>query len=148
MTIRKAEQDDYAQWLPLWQGYQAFYQTRIPDATTLITWSRFHDAKEPVHCAVASSDGQLTGLVHYIFHRSCWTAGDYCYLQDLFVSESVRGQGVGRALIHFVYDQARAQGASRVHWLTQSTNHDAMQLYDTVADKSGFIQYRKLFDPS
>ena len=47
----------------------------------------------------AYDDGQLVGIVHYLFHRSSWTPADYCYLQDLFVSEKVRGKGVGRALI-------------------------------------------------
>ena len=35
---------------------------------------------------------------------------------------------------------------SRVWWLTHETNADAMKLYDKVADRSGFVQYRKLFD--
>ena len=35
-----------------------------------MTWSRFFDAYEPVHALVAESDGQLLGLVHYLFHRS------------------------------------------------------------------------------
>jgi ribosomal protein S18 acetylase RimI-like enzyme len=51
---------------------------------------------------------------------------------------------VGRALIDHVYAAAKAQGGSRVWWLTHETNTDAMHLYDKIADKSGFIQYRKL----
>jgi GNAT superfamily N-acetyltransferase len=58
----------------------------------------------------------------------------------------VRGRGVGRALIEHVYTQARALGCSRVHWLTQETNTQAMQLYNQVADRSGFLQYRKIFE--
>lgn len=144
MQIRPAHPDDLDQWLPLWAGYQAFYKTAIPDATTALTWQRFHDPAEPMHCAVAARDGRLVGLVHFIFHRSCWTPGDYCYLQDLFTAAECRGQGVGRALIEHVYAQAAAAGAARVHWLTHESNHQAMQLYDDIADKSGFVQYRKL----
>jgi len=44
-----------------------------------------------------------------------------------------------------VYREARAAGASRVHWLTHETNTTARALYDTLADRPGFIQYRKLF---
>ena len=88
--------------------------------------------------------GQLIGMVHYIQHRSCWTTGDYIYLQDLFVKPDIRGKGVGRALIQHVYTAAADAGASRVWWLTHESNSDAMQLYDRIADKSGFIQYRKL----
>ena len=142
--IRVASAQDYVQWLPLWEAYQAFYKTYIPEPVTQTTWMRFLDAAEPMHCAVAEQAGVLVGMVHYIFHRSCWTTGDYVYLQDLFTVPEVRGQGVGRALIEHVYAVAQVRGASRVHWLTQETNTQARHLYDNIADKSGFIQYRKL----
>ena len=88
---------------------------------------------------------KLRGIAHYLFHRSCWTIGDYCYLQDLFVAEGARGRGLGRALILAVEQLARAAGASRLYWLTHETNAGARALYDRLAERSGFIQYRKLF---
>ena len=144
LELRAATADDHAAWLPLWQGYQRFYQTRIDEATSALTWRRFLDPAEPMHCALARRDGRAVGMVHYIFHRSCWTQGDYAYLQDLYVAESLRGGGIGRELIEHVYAAARAAGASRVHWLTHERNADAMQLYDRIADRSGFVQYRKV----
>ena len=90
------------------------------------------------------AEGRIVGIVHWIDHRSCWTAGDYCYLQDLFVEPGLRGGGVGRALIEAVCAAATARGCSRVHWLTHETNRDAMHLYDKVADRSGFVQYRRI----
>jgi GNAT superfamily N-acetyltransferase len=110
-----------------------------------VAWQRFHDPDEPMFLLGAYVDGKLTGIVQYLFHRSSWTPGNYCYLQDLFVAESARGLGVGRALIEAVYQKAKAAGASRVHWLTQTTNTQARILYDQVADDSGFMQYRKVF---
>ena len=98
-----------------------------------------------MHLLGAYQDGRLIGIAQYIFHRSCWTIGDYCYLQDLFVAPDVRGSGAGRALIAAVESEARKAGASRVHWLTKEDNHSARALYDKMADRSGFIQYRKLF---
>jgi GNAT superfamily N-acetyltransferase len=89
-------------------------------------------------------DGKLTGIVQYLFHRSSWTVGNYCYLQDLFVAESARGLGLGRALIEAVYENAKAAGASRVYWLTHHSNAQARILYDQVAENSGFMQYRKI----
>ena len=90
-------------------------------------------------------NGTLAGIVHYLFHRSCWTIADYCYLQDLFVAETARNLGLGRTLIEAVEREARAVGASRVYWLTKEDNTTARVLYDRVAQRSGFIQYRKLF---
>jgi GNAT superfamily N-acetyltransferase len=89
--------------------------------------------------------GKLTGIVHYLYHRTTWTVGNYCYLQDLFVAETARGLGLGRALIEAVCEKARAEGASRVYWLTQEDNATARALYDKLAERSGFIQYRKIF---
>ena len=109
------------------------------------TWARLHDPAEPMWLLGATVDGKLLGIVHYLYHRSCWTVGDYCYLQDLFVAEEARKLGLGRALIEAVYQEAKAAGASRVHWLTHETNATARALYDTLADRPGFIQYRKVF---
>jgi GNAT superfamily N-acetyltransferase len=148
ITIRPVAEEDFDRWRPLWDGYNAFYgrmgSTALPDSVARSTWSRFLDAREPMHALVAERAGQLLGLAHFLFHRSTISTGDSCYLQDLFTVEAARGLGIGRALIEAVYAQARAAGAPRVYWQTHETNTAAMQLYDKVAEKSGFIVYRKM----
>jgi GNAT superfamily N-acetyltransferase len=147
VTIRPVEDRDYAGWRPLFDGYNAFYgrsgPTALPEKITATTWDRFFDPGEPVHAFVAERDGALIGLVHYLFHRSTTMIGPICYLQDLFTSADARGGGIGRALIEAVYAAAREAGAARVYWQTHETNLTAMRLYDQVADKSGFLVYRK-----
>ena len=105
----------------------------MPKETYDTTWARLHDPDEPMWLLGADVDGKMLGIVHYIYHRSCWTVGDYCYLQDLFVAESARKLGLGRALIEAVYREAQAAGASRVYWLTHETNATARALYDKLA---------------
>jgi GNAT superfamily N-acetyltransferase len=148
LVIRPVARADYDRWLPLWDGYNAFYEregpTALDPAITAMTWARFFDAYEPVHALVAEKDGQLLGLVHYLFHRSTTMIEPNCYLQDLFTTAAARGQGVGRALIEAVYAAAKAAGGSRVYWQTHETNATAMRLYDLVAEKSGFLVYRKV----
>ena len=145
VEIKPIGPNERAAWEPLWQGYLRFYESsQAPEATDVL-WQRLHDPKEPMHLLGAWRDGKLIGIVHYLYHRSCWTTGDYCYLQDLFVAPDVRGGGAGRALIEAVYDAADKAGASRVYWNTHETNATARVLYDKVAERSGFIQYRKLF---
>lgn len=145
--IRPVTQEDYDQWLPLWDGYNAFYgrsgPTALSEEIIQITWTRFFDSYEPVHCLVAESEGKLIGLTHYIFHRSTIAIGPNCYLQDLFTTEAARGKGIARALITGVYERARLAGSPRVYWQTHETNSTAMALYDKVAEKSGFVVYRK-----
>jgi hypothetical protein len=121
LTIRSLAEGDRAAWEPLWDGYLRFYGTSAGPGLTDTTWARFHDPAEPVNAlgaftSVAAGTEQLVGIVHYIFHRSTWTTGPYCYLQDLFTAEGARGQ----------------------------TNATARTLYDTLAERPGFIQYRKL----
>jgi GNAT superfamily N-acetyltransferase len=145
IAIRPLRLDESADWEPLWKGYLDFYKTSVPQQTYDTTWARLHDPNEPMWLLGATFEGKLLGIVHYLYHRSCWTVGDYCYLQDLFVAEGARKLGLGRALIEAVYREAHAAGASRVYWLTHETNTAARALYDTLADRPGFIQYRKLF---
>lgn len=145
MLVRPIGREERAAWEPLWIGYQGFYNVALASEVTDRTWARLHDPAEPMHALGGYVAGQLVGITHLIYHRSCWTIGDYCYLQDLFVAEQARGRGVGRALIEAVYAVAREQGASRVYWLTHETNQAAMALYDKLADRSGFIQYRHMF---
>ena len=141
--IRPVSDGEHSAWLPLWRGYQAFYQTDIAPEVSATTWARLLDPKEPMGAALAWRGDTATGLVHHIRHRSCWTTGDYLYLQDLFVSPDARGGGIGRQLIEYVYETARLQGCARVYWLTHESNTDAMLLYDRIAQRSGFVQYRR-----
>jgi GNAT superfamily N-acetyltransferase len=147
VTIRPVRPGDFDQWLPLWEGYNAFYgrsgATALAAEITRTTWARFFDSHEPVHALVAESEGRLSGLAHYLFHRSTILVAPTCYLQDLFTDMAQRRNGVGRALINGVYDAARAAGSSRVYWHTHETNRTARNLYDQVAEDSGFVVYRQ-----
>ncbi len=136
---------EFDDWLPLWQGYLQFYKAEVAAATTAVTFQRLTGGAEPMGGFIARDGaGAAVGIVHWIRHRSCWTVGDYCYLQDLFVAPTCRAGGIGRLLIDAVYGHASTLGCSRVWWLTHETNTDAMHLYDKVATRSGFVQYRKM----
>ena len=147
INIRPIEQQDYAAWLPLWEGYNAFYgragETALAEEITRTTWARFFDAAEPVFAIVAERDGQLVGLTHYLFHRSTTRVEPVCYLQDLFTATHARGKGVGRSLIEAVCGAAKANGVKRVYWQTHESNAAGRMLYDKVAHHFGFIVYAR-----
>jgi GNAT superfamily N-acetyltransferase len=146
IAVRPLRHDDYLAWQDLWAAYNAFYgrtgNTALPREITQMTWSRFFDEYEPMHALVAESSGALVGLTHFLYHRSTIQVSPTCYLQDLFIAEAARDHGAGRALIYAVYEHAKGAGTTRVYWQTHETNTVAMRLYDTVAEKSGFIVYR------
>jgi GNAT superfamily N-acetyltransferase len=140
--VRSIRRTDRDQWAPLWRAYLKFYRAAESAEVTNATWARIFDALEPVHGLVAERDEELIGFSHYLFQRSTWLLNPQCYLQDLYVGEDKRGLGVGRALIAAVVCVAKEAGAARVFWNTHETNTVARRLYDAVAERTGFIQYR------
>ncbi|MFZ4969014.1 MULTISPECIES: GNAT family N-acetyltransferase [Pseudomonas] len=142
LEIRPVSAADQAAWRPLWQAYLKFYETELPDTVYQSTWQRFLDPAETTHAALAWQDGKAVGLVHFIYHRSNWSVQNSCYLQDLFVAPGQRGTGLGRLLIEHVYATAAQADCSKVHWLTHETNATAIQLYERIAERPGFIQFR------
>jgi GNAT superfamily N-acetyltransferase len=142
MIVRPLRPEDRAQWQPLWDGYNLFYERVLSGEITEVTWARFFDPDEPVFAAVTERDGKVIGLVHYLHHRSTTMVEPVCYLQDLFVAPEARGTGIGRALIEHVYGEAAAAGLSRVYWQTHEAN-PARKLYDQMAELTPFRRYVK-----
>jgi GNAT superfamily N-acetyltransferase len=101
------------------------------------------DETRPPYGLVSYDGDRLLGFAHYLFHPSTWSLTDICYLEDLFVDPTVRGQGAGRALIHAVYAAADAANAASVYWMTQEFNADGRALYDTLAHRTSFIRYQR-----
>ncbi|AVW91268.1 GNAT family N-acetyltransferase [Celeribacter baekdonensis] len=144
LTIRPLTPEDRTPWAALWRDYLSFYETALPQEIYDATFARLVDPQAVERGAlVAELDGQLIGLVHYIFHAHNWRVEDVCYLQDLFVSEAARGTGAGRALIEGVYALADAHGTPNVYWMTQDFNATARQLYDRLATLTPFIKYSR-----
>ena len=141
-TIRPAVAADHAQWEPLWQGYLEFYRSSLAPEVTALLWQRILDPEHEIRGLLAEADGGLTGLVHFFPHAHTWSPAPVCYLNDLFVLPSVRGSGVGRALIEAVVDEAKRQGWARVYWHTQHHNAVARGLYDKITGGTdGFVNY-------
>ena len=141
--VRCIRPEDHTEWLPLWHAFFAFHGRSIPDAITAATFGRLCEPSQPMHAFVADGSGGLVGFVTFIFHPDTVTIGPVCYLKNLFTRADARGLGIGRALIHAVYEAADQAGAERVTWLVQEGNTAAMRLYDAVATRTGFVQYRR-----
>ena len=145
VEVRALEQSDHADWRRLWTAYLEFYKTRVGEEVYATTWKRlFTQGEFEPKGFIARLDGKAVGLTHYLYHRSCWSEVDNCYLQDLFADPDVRGKGIGRALITAVQEAAGRLGVTNVYWMTHETNATARKLYDSVARRTGFIEYDML----
>ena len=140
-VIRSVAASDRADWDTLWAGYLEFYQTQLSEAQTELTWQRLLDDMHGLNGLVAEVDGRLVGLAHFSFTHSTWAENQDLYLEDLFVDPSVRGQGIGKALILTLDEIAREEGSRKVWWETQNHNATARKLYDSVAELSEFVKY-------
>ena len=144
LLVRALRAEDEPVWRKLWRGYLDFYQSSVSDAVYSSTFARLlGDDPRDFNALVAEQDGRVVGLAHYLFHRHAWKVEEVCYLQDLYADPTVRGMGVGRALIEAVYAAADAQGAPSVYWLTQEFNETARHLYDRIGVLTPFIKYQR-----
>jgi GNAT superfamily N-acetyltransferase len=143
--VRRLEAKDKAAWLPLFKGYIQFYKATVSDDVIETSWGRLLSGAEGFHIGLVAVDDADTpvGIAHILFHRSTWSPTWYCYLEDLFVEPRLRAGGVGQMLIEAVYKEADARQCTRTYWATQEFNYRARGLYDKLATKSPFVQYRR-----
>lgn len=147
-TIDRIKPSEYDTWHTLWRDYLAFYETERPESLYRRNFAQLLGGQGPMFGLVArDADGVAIGLTHYFLHGTAWSFGDTCYLQDLFVLDSHRGQGIARALIEAVAVVARACGCDQLYWLTHTDNARARSLYDQVASFEGFVCYERALGP-
>ncbi|PWR20841.1 GNAT family N-acetyltransferase [Zavarzinia compransoris] len=140
--IRAARPGDEAHWRRLWAAYCAFYRSAVPDAVTATTWGRILDPLAPVFCLVAEHGGGVAGFAVCVVHARTWSIEPIVYLEDLYVDETVRGGGVGFALIEGLKAEARRRGAGQLYWHTEGDNRAARRLYDRFRPADGYVRYR------
>lgn len=145
VRVRRLEEKDKPAWRGLFKGYIEFYKATVGDDVIELSWQRLMAGAADFHVGLVAVNETDTpvGLAHVLFHRSTWSPTHYCYLEDLFVDPKQRLQGVGRALIEATYREADARTCTRTYWATQDFNYRARALYDQVATKSVFVQYRR-----
>lgn len=145
LTIRDATSSDRDDWLRLWKAYLAFYKVDLPDDVTDNTWRRLLDPASRLSVRLAVLEGDVVGFAIHHFHESTWAETPDCYLEDLFVDGTIRGKGIGRALIEDLIRICRENGWSRLYWHTDEANHRAQALYDSYVKSDGHIRYRLKF---
>ncbi len=135
LKIRPLHNDDFPDWLPLWDGNNL--GTR-DEAVTAQTWSRLNDPSSPVHGLVATRGGALVGLVHYILHPTTGALNDVCYMQDVYVAPAMRQKGIARKMVQALAQKGRTEKWTRLYWLAEAQNKAAQALYKNLGVKLDF----------
>ncbi len=135
VSIRAITEDDYDQWLPLWDGNNL--GTR-DEAVTAQTWARLNDGDHAVNGLVAEDDGALIGLTHYIVHPTTGSLTDVCYMQDVYVDPDHRKKGVARKMVEHLAIIGMKKHWARLYWLADDGNAAAQELYKHIGVKLNF----------
>jgi GNAT superfamily N-acetyltransferase len=135
--------EHYEALLPMISAYQGFYEAEdIRDDRNREFFRRFLSPSDEGMLIGAWSGDRLVGYACLYWHFSSTKAVETVLMNDLYVEERARGEGVGRALIEASAEVARERGAPILEWSTAPDNATAQRLYDsTGAEKSTWIDY-------
>jgi GNAT superfamily N-acetyltransferase len=140
--IAPIEAAEFERLLPLIAAYQRFYKADIDEERNRAFFRRFLAPSEDGMLLGARDGGEIVGYACLYWHFSSTQAVETVLMSDLFVSEAVRGRGVGRALIEASAVVARERGAAHLEWSTAPDNLTAQRLYDsTGAERSEWVEY-------
>jgi GNAT superfamily N-acetyltransferase len=141
--IEPVTEAQFEQLLPLIAAYQRFYEVgEIEEERNRAFFARFVAPSDDGLLLGAWHCEQLLGYACLYWHFTSLVPAETVLMNDLFVTETARGQGVGRALIEASADIARNRGAHHLEWATAPNNETAQRLYDaTGAERTTWIEY-------
>ncbi|WNH14203.1 GNAT family N-acetyltransferase [Thalassobellus suaedae] len=129
-TIRKAIKEDMSRVLDLINQLAIF--EKEPDAVEVTLQDLENDGfnENPAfECLIAEVDGKVEGTA-IMFHRYSTWKGKILHLEDLVVSEDMRGLGLGTALLDEVVKFGHTLGVKRINWEVLNWNAPAINLYE------------------
>ncbi|GAA1057220.1 hypothetical protein GCM10017608_07640 [Agromyces luteolus] len=142
VTVRDVAENDFFAWLPLFDSYCSSRGRGLDDTKALIVWSWIQDPRSALRAAVAVDDeGTLVGLVHAHPEPRTLDAGIGIVIDDLFVVEAHRRNGVAGQLLDRVRAMAVELHATRVTWSNDPGDADGLRLSDDVARRSPAIVF-------
>ena len=129
ITVRRATRNDCPRLLELVKEL-ALYE-KAPEEVT-VTREHFENSgfgEKPVWWAfVAEENGFIHGFALYYIRYSTWK-GQAMYLEDIVVTESSRGKGIGKLLMDRLIIEARERGFKRIVWQVLEWNEPAINFY-------------------
>lgn len=134
--------------LPMIAAYQRFYEVEeIAEERNRAFFSRFLAPSDDGMLLGAWRGEELAGYACLYWHFTSLVPAETVLMNDLYVAEACRSEGIGRALIEASARVARERGAHHLEWATAPDNKTAQRLYDkTGAERSEWIEYELRLD--
>jgi GNAT superfamily N-acetyltransferase len=139
VLVRDITPADHDAWRPLFHAYGVFYETDLSDEVLDHVWSAIRG--DAIRAFVAEQDGRVIGFAHVRTHVATFSVGEDWYLEDLFVDPTVRGGGVGTAILEHLIKIARYEGGGTLRWVTAESNATAQRVYDKIAKRTTWVTY-------
>lgn len=146
VTVRQIQVEDKKSWQEVYLSYLKFYESEPVESSTELLWNRLTNGEPEIQGFVAESNGDIVGIAHFHYQVSTWSDTFHCYLEDLYVTESSRSNGVATTLIAEVKKFAIEHDCSELFWITKESNQTARKLYDRVAKVSDFVRYEIMLE--
>ncbi len=126
--------EDLGDLLPLMRAYCDFYEASPPDGQLLALSRALLDDpdQEGVQLIARDGAGRAAGFATVYWSWSTTTACRIGVMNDLFVSESARGQGLADRLIEACRAQCASRGARKLTWQTAPDNLRAQAVYERI----------------
>jgi GNAT superfamily N-acetyltransferase len=133
-SIRTAKPTDMKEVLGLIQELAVFENE--PDAVEISEEDLIRDGfdGDAFKCFVAEKEARIVGIALVYPRYSTWK-GVALHLEDLIVTQSLRGSGIGSALLKQVVDYAKELGVKRVSWDVLDWNEPAISFYEAKGAK-------------
>ena len=139
--IRKIELKDKENWVKLYNGYADLYKVPMNKGILDTLWGWIQDETHDVKGICFELEGKIVGIAHYrTMPRPI--KGQYIgFLDDLFVESEFRGQKIAQKLINHLKSLSKSNNWDGIRWITHSSNENAKNLYNKIANNTGFELY-------
>ncbi|MFZ5674879.1 MAG: GNAT family N-acetyltransferase [Pseudomonadota bacterium] len=144
IRVTRARAEDETDWKRLWGDWQRHMKGTVPAEVTGRSWRQALAPESRLVIFLARrGDGGALGFATVSFAPFAWTGSDVAFLQDLFVSESARGQGAGEALLKAIYADADARGVAQVYWMVDETDEKLQRFYERHAIRTPYVRFMR-----
>lgn len=132
ITINKATPEEISPCYKMMQELAIYEGENTNSIISLQEFIKLTSSSTPIfHILTAKKENILVGIAIYYYRYSTWK-GKHIHLEDLFVSENYRKEGIGKLLFQELVSIAKKEKLKRIEWEVHNTNKKAKKFYEKM----------------